>query len=301
MNTNHLTVLFCLISLFGFSQIIIPLKTKNGAKYIESNVDGVPIEFIFDTGATSTLLSTEAFEKIKNKSGLYELLRVESYQVADGSTVSANTYLADSICIGSLCFENMEFSVIQSANSPCLLGQNIFEKFYSYEIQSNQIKLTPRNYSGDDYYQKYSTETFIDASLITFQTFFDLTFQSLTNLEYKISKAEYSLDKYDSTVIYKFEVFSDITFKEVYSRSKYYDMCEKYTKDLLGKVLFDIVSDKDLLDLMISEIVALKIDEFQFNICIPFKDKEYCFKRILYTNQFTEKKTFISQSEILVY
>ena len=139
MNATFLTILFNLISLFGFSQYIIPLKNKNGAKYIESNVDGVPIEFIFDTGASSTMLSLEAFERIKNKSGQYELLRVETYQVADGSTVSANTYLADSICIGSLCFEKIEFSVIQSENSPCLLGQNIFEKLYSYEIQSNQI------------------------------------------------------------------------------------------------------------------------------------------------------------------
>lgn len=301
MNTVLLTIQFILITLFGISQYIIPLQSKNGAKYIESVIDGVPIEFIFDTGATATLLSTEVFNKIKEKSGDYELLRVDSYQIADGSMVLANTYSADSLCLGTLCFKQIEFSVFQSENTSCLLGQNIFEKLYSYEIQSNQIRLTPRDYVGNDYYQKYSKETLIDAALMTFEALLDITFQSLTKLEYKISKAEYSLDKYDSTINFKFEVFSIKNINDIYSKSKYYTACEKFTKEILRIVLFDIIKDKNLLDMLLSEIIALKIDEIQFNICLTFANREHCFNRTVYCDQFIENKTFNSITDIDVY
>ena len=49
------------------------------------------------------------------------------------------------------------------------------------------------------------------------------------------------------------------------------------------------------------EITTLKIDEMHFNVCITFKDQEYCFKRIFYTDQIRTKKEINSLSEIQIF
>jgi hypothetical protein len=292
---------FCIVGYWAQSQYIVPIKKLNGLNYIDCVVDGEPIEFIFDTGAGSTCLSEDAFNKLKNHSGEYIRIREETFQVADGSYVDASIYSADSLCIGKLCFNNVEFCVMPSLDAPCLLGQNIFKNLYSYEIQSNQIILTPRSYLGEDYYQKYSKETLIDLSLQTFETYFDVLLQGKSEFEFKISNTEHIVDKYDSTLIFCFDTFSDKTYNDTYSRVKYFDLCEKYTKGLIGTILFDLISDAELKIILKEEIVNLKIEEFQFNIFLNFSDKEYCFKRIVYTNQFLEESTFNSLKDIQIY
>jgi hypothetical protein len=285
----------------AFSQWVIPLVEQNNVKLIECTVDGVREKFVFDTGASSTLISKQTFSKINNLSGPYFAFKTEKFVIADGSLVESKTYYADSICVGGLCFKNIAFNVIDSENATSLLGQNVFEKFYSYEVQSNQVKLFPRNYTGENYYEKYSKNTLLETSILTFKGFINLTALKVSKFEYKVADSKFLIDKYDSTATYIFDLYSENIFNDVYSRSKYFNTCDLFTKDLVGKILFDLFTDSEIFQVLKQEITTLKIDEMHFNVCIPFKDQEYCFKRIFYTNQLNAFQEITSQSEIKIF
>jgi clan AA aspartic protease (TIGR02281 family) len=282
-------------------QIIIPLKKVNGVNNIEVTVNNQPINFVFDTGAASTIISKPDFMKLERSHGPFVVISNQSYEVADGSVISGKTYIADSIKIGDIYLYNVEFSVLDAQNSHSLLGQNIFEKFYSIEIQSNHIRLTPRNYNGDDLFKKHSHEEILEISLLTFETYFLITFSGLTNLEYTLVNSRSRVDKYDSTVIMEFDLYTEKMFKENFSRSKFQDPVTQFSKQLVSQAMYEIFSHEETNKTLFEDITMLKIEEFQINVCIPFLDKEYCFKRKVFTDQIPDISKMTDFTKIVVY
>ena len=61
------TIIF--YSNFCFSQTVIKLKNKDGVQVISCYVNNIPMEFVFDTGASDVTISiTEALFMLKNGS-----------------------------------------------------------------------------------------------------------------------------------------------------------------------------------------------------------------------------------------
>jgi hypothetical protein len=57
-------------------------------------------------------------------------------QIADGSVVEAIIYIAKEFIIQELVLEDIKFAVINKPNTNNLLGQNVFNRFKSYEIKN---------------------------------------------------------------------------------------------------------------------------------------------------------------------
>jgi len=110
---------------------------KNGAMITEVDL-GVcnPIQFIFDTGASITLLNNDHFSCL-SQSGKLDFLDVIEVQVADGSSTSLNRFHFDGrFQIGSYWFEG--FDVVFMPDIDNLLGESIWGQYESMDINLNQ-------------------------------------------------------------------------------------------------------------------------------------------------------------------
>lgn len=118
--------------------------TKSGGVYeVPCKVNGVDMNFIFDTGASSVCISlTEAAFLLKN--GYLEEDDVEGTsraQVADGRIVSNIDLNLKSIEIGSIKLRDVKATVTESLDAPLLLGQSAIGKLGKYQIEGDELVL----------------------------------------------------------------------------------------------------------------------------------------------------------------
>ncbi|MWW23781.1 retropepsin-like aspartic protease family protein [Algibacter lectus] len=130
--------LFCLNI---FSQVTIEMKKINGILQIPCKVNSIPMNFIFDTGATDVSLSiTEA--KFLIKQGLLtetDFAGNVNYQIANGDLIEGTQVNLKTINIGGIILENIQASIIHQQNSPLLLGQSAISKLGPYTIVDNKL------------------------------------------------------------------------------------------------------------------------------------------------------------------
>lgn len=147
--------LICLFLLFwgliSNSQTTILMKKEGGVYTIPCKINGLPLKFIFDTGASDVSISlTEAIFMLKNgylkKEDLGEKV---FYSIANGD-VSAGTKLnIKEIEFGGLKLYNIEASIIHETNAPLLLGQSVIGKLGKIQLDGN--KLTILNGTSNNY------------------------------------------------------------------------------------------------------------------------------------------------------
>ena len=127
-----------------YSQKYVEMKKINGVYQIPCKVNGIPMNFIFDTGASDVTISlVEAKFLIKqgllNKEDFRENI---NYSLADGSILEGTKINLKSIEIGGIYLKNITASVINKQNAPLLLGQSAISKLGTYSINGNQLILS---------------------------------------------------------------------------------------------------------------------------------------------------------------
>jgi clan AA aspartic protease (TIGR02281 family) len=127
------------------AQVKIPLTKKNGVYEVPCTVNGKATNFIFDSGASDVQISKEFFiEGIKTglfkQSDLYS--DVVNFKVASGAVVTGKLVNIRKLKVGSLVLYNILGSIIDSPNTPMLLGQSALEKFGSYSVDYKTSFLT---------------------------------------------------------------------------------------------------------------------------------------------------------------
>ena len=124
-----------------YSQKIIEMKKVNGIYQIPCKVNGIPMNFVFDTGASDVTISvTEA--KFLLKQGLLEkvdFLENVNYKMANGEIIEGTKINLKTIEIGGTLLKNISASVIYKQNAPLLLGQSALSKLGQYSIKGNQL------------------------------------------------------------------------------------------------------------------------------------------------------------------
>ena len=174
--------LFCLllITFESFSQLVIPMDTINGVFKINCTVNGVPMSFIFDTGATDVSISlTEALFLIKNGFLKPEDIKGDvTYTIANGQIEQGTKILLREIKIGGLILNNIEASVVHNADAPLLLGLNVISKLGKVSIQDNKLLI----YTGDEPQKELITPAFAAQLTRTFKSLlYSLKFNSPGN------------------------------------------------------------------------------------------------------------------------
>ena len=277
---RFLFLILSLIAIKSYSQEYLQFKkSSTGLKIVECNFSDVKLNFIFDTGASITLLTKESFNKLKSSGANLKFVRYGSAKSANGEKNTTMVYQIDRIQIDKLVLKNIEFSVIDKVDNYNLLGQNIIRQFKSYQMFDNYIKIIPNNYdlSDFDYHKVYDKETQIKDSQGYIETFFDLTIQTITNFDYKPIKSGDSKeriikygDDYELFFKYYFTKNLDMNF----SYALHNDEIEARTKILTSNILKNSFNEEEWFNTFKSNILNSNIYQLTFVYHFTFSNQE---------------------------
>ncbi len=112
----------------------------DGHFYIEVDVEGVPIRFMVDTGATDIVLSPRDAERLGFDLAALSFSR--RYETANGVGWGAPVTLR-SLGVGESRFRAVRASVNGAAMDRSLLGMAFLDRFESYEVRGDTLTLRP--------------------------------------------------------------------------------------------------------------------------------------------------------------
>jgi len=122
----------------------IIMRKQGGVYYVPIKVNDIPMEFIFDTGASSISMSvTEVLFLVKQgKINEDDIIGSQNFIDATG-TISEGTIInLRSVVIGDKILYNVKASVVHNLEAPLLLGQSALSRFGKISIDYERNLLT---------------------------------------------------------------------------------------------------------------------------------------------------------------
>lgn len=117
----------------------VAMRKVGGVYLVPINVNGLDLEFIFDTGASTICLSSaEALVMLRQGQITEEdILGEAEFQDATGGISVGTIIRLRSIEIGGVTLHNVEANVVDNIQAPLLLGQTALSKFGKVTIDYN--------------------------------------------------------------------------------------------------------------------------------------------------------------------
>jgi len=114
----------------------VQMISEGGVYKVPISINGVTLNFIFDTGASDICISPAEAQVLFRQGTLTEedVIGKQEYTIADGSTSEAVVVRLKSVTIGSRTIHNVKASIIDNNNAPLLLGQSALSKFGQISI-----------------------------------------------------------------------------------------------------------------------------------------------------------------------
>ena len=122
----------------------IPMKRKPGGTYeVPCTINGLPLKFVFDTGASDVSISSvEAEFMLKNEYLSERDFRgSRKYLTASGSICDGAVICLKEVRVGEVSLKNIEASVVKNQKAPLLLGQSALERFGRITIDNENSKI----------------------------------------------------------------------------------------------------------------------------------------------------------------
>lgn len=118
----------------------IPFTQESGVFKVKCAINGLPLHFIFDTGATDVSISSvEATFMAKNDFlSSSDIIGKQNYQTADGNITEGTVINLKDVKLGSLHLNNIKASVVRNQAAPLLLGQSVLSKLGKIEIDNTK-------------------------------------------------------------------------------------------------------------------------------------------------------------------
>ncbi len=119
------------------------LNYENGVYSINLEINNaLKLDFIFDSGASIVLIPEDVFRVLLRMKTIKkeDMLGVQKFTIADGSTMEKPIFLIKSLKIGNIEVNNIKASVGE-LNSDLLLGQSFQKKFKVLKIDNRNNKL----------------------------------------------------------------------------------------------------------------------------------------------------------------
>jgi len=145
----YVTVFFFLASLLfvvivgenAFADEAIPFTERDGLKYVTVQINGVPVELVFDTGANSIVLNNDALQSL----GISEFdtsRKLVSHTA--GGVVEGYVLTLNSVMVGSIQRHDYDVAYVPSSTKN-LLGSSLFST-YNYYVDEDYkvIRLIPK-------------------------------------------------------------------------------------------------------------------------------------------------------------
>ena len=127
----------------------IPFTKESGVYKVKCQINGLPLHFVFDTGASDVTLSmTEASFMMKNGylSG-NDVIGSQRYMDADGDISVGTVINLKDVNFGGQTLKNVRASVVRNQKAPLLLGQSVLGRLGKIEIdnQKHVLIIKPQN------------------------------------------------------------------------------------------------------------------------------------------------------------
>lgn len=126
----------------------IPFTAAHGVTKVDCTINNLPLNFIFDTGASDVTISkVEADFMLKNGYlSEQDIVGKKTYQVATGAIAVGTTIVLKEIKFGGLVLNDVRASVVESQNAPLLLGQSVLQRLGKIEIDNVKrvLKITTK-------------------------------------------------------------------------------------------------------------------------------------------------------------
>ena len=117
----------------------VNMRKEGGVYLVPVIVNGLNLDFIFDTGASSISLSLAEALVMQRQGQITgeDVLGQQQFQDATGGVSVGTIILLRTVQIGDITLENVEASVVDSIQAPLLLGQTALSKFGKVTIDYN--------------------------------------------------------------------------------------------------------------------------------------------------------------------
>jgi clan AA aspartic protease (TIGR02281 family) len=139
-----LLIVFISLAVFNsFSQTKVTMEQDGSVYKVVCKINGVPMKFIFDTGASIVSLSkVEAAFLLKgghiNKNNFKGNA---NFQDANGNITVGAVIVIDEIEFAGLKLKNVEASIVDNQKAPLLLGQSAIQKLGKIQLEGNLLTI----------------------------------------------------------------------------------------------------------------------------------------------------------------
>lgn len=118
----------------------VSFAKESGVCKVKCSINGLPLHFIFDTGAADVSISSvEATFMIKNDYlSSADIIGKQNYMTADGNIIEGTVVNLRDVTFGSLHLNNIKASVTRNQAAPLLLGQSVLSKLGKIEIDNTK-------------------------------------------------------------------------------------------------------------------------------------------------------------------
>lgn len=128
--------------------VVIPMLQKSGGTYeVACKINNLPLNFIFDTGASDISISqTEVQFMLKNNYlSKADIRGSQSFIDATGDVSVGTKIILRKVEIGDFELKNVEASVVHNKNAPLLFGQSALGKYAKILIDNEKKTITISN------------------------------------------------------------------------------------------------------------------------------------------------------------
>lgn len=120
---------------------------RDGHFWITAKVDGVPLRFLVDTGATLTAIATENAAKAKLEP---EGMRPPVILKTANGTTAAELATIDELRLGNVVARNLDAVIAPGLGNANVLGMNFLSRLESWRVEGRMLILVPHHPQPSD-------------------------------------------------------------------------------------------------------------------------------------------------------
>ncbi len=144
------------------AQTKIKMVKESGVYMVPCKINGLPLKFVFDTGASDVSISlTEAVFMIKN--GYLDKMDIGEnvyYAIANGDIAKGTKLNIKEIEFAGLILRNVEASIVHETSAPLLLGQSVISKLGKIQIDGEELTILTSGSNNYDYSTKNKIKSY---------------------------------------------------------------------------------------------------------------------------------------------
>ena len=117
----------------------VKMRKEGGVYLVPITVNGLNLDFVFDTGASSISLSAAEATVMARQGKITEddIVGEAQFYDANGDVSVGTIVMLRTVQIGDITLHNVEASVVDNIQAPLLLGQTALSKFGKVTIDYN--------------------------------------------------------------------------------------------------------------------------------------------------------------------